>query len=97
MAIKSLAKERESLTVEVDRLNKARELVKATSIANLPADCLTDLTSSQRMKEVSQCALESALTDLKKADKGRDDLVQQIEELEQKQRRAYLRLYDRVG
>lgn len=34
---------------------------------------------------------------MKNTDKGRDDLVQQIEEMESKQKRAYLRLFERVG
>ena len=49
------------------------------------------------MKEVSENALKQALVDLKDTDKGRDDLVQQIEEMESKQKRAYLRLFERVG
>eukprot|EP00352_Strombidinopsis_acuminata_P005405 CAMPEP_0176357164 /NCGR_PEP_ID=MMETSP0126-20121128/14566_1 /TAXON_ID=141414 ORGANISM="Strombidinopsis acuminatum, Strain SPMC142" /NCGR_SAMPLE_ID=MMETSP0126 /ASSEMBLY_ACC=CAM_ASM_000229 /LENGTH=60 /DNA_ID=CAMNT_0017710631 /DNA_START=1584 /DNA_END=1766 /DNA_ORIENTATION=+ len=36
--------------------------------------------------------------DLKSHDKGaRDDLYQQIEELENKQKKAYIRLYEKVG
>ena len=35
--------------------------------------------------------------DLKSKDKGRNDLIDKIEELEERQKRAYLRLYDRVG
>jgi|LauGreDrversion4_2_1035121.scaffolds.fasta_scaffold93416_3 hypothetical protein len=35
--------------------------------------------------------------ELKSGDKGRDDLVAKIEELENRQKKAYLRLYQRVG
>jgi hypothetical protein len=49
------------------------------------------------MREVKQSALHEALIDLKNADKGRNDLISKIEELEQRQKKAYLRLYERVG
>ena len=42
-------------------------------------------------------ALHEALLDLKSSDKGRSDMVQKIEELEQRQKSAFLRLYERVG
>ena len=93
----SLQKDRESLVQEVDRLNRAKDLVAAESIANLPAACLADLSTESKMREVRESALENALSQIKKAHKGRDDLVQQIEEMEKKQKRAYLKLYDRVG
>ena len=35
--------------------------------------------------------------DLKSADKGRDDLIMKIQDLENRQKRAYLKLYDRVS
>ena len=35
--------------------------------------------------------------DLKSSDKGRSDLLKQIHDLEEKQTKAYLRLYERVG
>lgn len=35
--------------------------------------------------------------DLKSTDKGRNDMIQKIEELENRQKSAYLRLYERVG
>ena len=57
---------------------------------------MTDLTEG-KLQEVRDSALHDALLDLKKADKGRSDLVNQISDLEQKQKRAYLNLYERVS
>ena len=42
-------------------------------------------------------ALHEALMDLKAKDGARDELVFKIEELEQRQKQAYLRLYEKVG
>ena len=59
--------------------------------------CLEDLNSHDKIRDVKSSALHEALLDLKGADKGRDDMVQKIEELENRQRSAFLRLYERVG
>ncbi len=93
----ALQKDRASLVEEVERLNRAKELAASSAVANLPAACLADLSTDQKVREVRECALESALKELKKGDKGNNELIQQIEEMEKKQKRAYLRLYDRVG
>ena len=61
---------------EIERLNRATELATASSIANLPAACLADLTTDRRIREVKESALESALQQLKGTNKGKDDLVQ---------------------
>lgn len=53
--------------------------------------------TSQEIKEYKQTALHEALIDLKSADKGRDDLILKIQDLENRQKRAYLKLYERVS
>ena len=75
MALGVLAKEKQGLAAEVERLRCATELAKASAVASLPAVCFNDLTSGEKVQEVADSALERALYDLKKADKGRDDLV----------------------
>lgn len=62
----------------------------------MPAACVSDL-NEEKIREIRQSALHDALMDLKSGDKGRDDLVAKIEELENRQKKAYLRLYQRVG
>jgi len=49
------------------------------------------------MREVKQSALQDALNQLKAKDLGRNDLIDKIEDLERRQKDAYLRLYERVG
>jgi hypothetical protein len=65
------------------------------SVAKLPEACLSDL-NGQTVAEVRGSALHDALMDLKKEDKGRSDLVNQIQDIEAKQKRAYLKLFERV-
>ena len=84
MTIGALQKDRESLVEEVERLNRAKELAASSSIANLPASCLADLSTDRKVKEVRESALENALRELKKGDKGNNELLQQIEEMEKK-------------
>ena len=81
--------------MEIERLKKVQNV--GDSVARLPEACLEDLTSAPKIKEAKASALHDALMDLKSKDKGRNDLIDKIEELEERQKRAYLRLYDRVG
>jgi archaellum component FlaC len=67
------------------------------SVAKLPTACVDSLTNSDQIKEVKQSALHAALLDLRNADKSRDDLLNKIESLEARQKKAYLSLYERVG
>lgn len=66
-------------------------------MAKLPAACVEDLTNFERIEDVKSSALHEALMDLKAKDGARDELVFKIEELEQRQKQAYLRLYEKVG
>ena len=95
LTIQGLEKKQADLETEVDRLKKVKNL--GESVARLPPDAVADLTSTTKIKEAKASALHDALMDLKSKDKGRNDLIDKIEELEERQKRAYLRLYDRVG
>ena len=53
------------------------------SVVRLPTACVENLSDYQ-MQEIKQTALHDALMDLKGADKGRSDLIQKIEDLEQR-------------
>jgi hypothetical protein len=78
--------------MEIERLHRADSLA-----ANLPYSCVEDLTSADRIRHVKQSALQDALNKLKDSDKDRNELIDKIEELEQRQKAAYLRLYEKVG
>jgi len=65
-------------------------------VTRLPPACVESL-SYQTAKEVKQTALHEALIDLKTADKGRSDLILKIEDMENRQKKAYLKLYERVS
>ena len=81
--------------MEVERLQRIKEIEDIQ--AELPNACVEDLTSHNRMVEVKASALQHALNKLKDGSQGRDELIQKIEELEERQKKAYLRLYERVG
>jgi hypothetical protein len=66
-------------------------------VGDLPHTCVEDLISEERMRHVKQSALQEALSQLKSHDKDRNQLIDKIEELEQRQKSAYLRLYEKVG
>ena len=95
LTIQGLEKQQTDLDAEVDRLKKVKNI--GESVARLPEVCLADLTSPSKIKDAKSSALHDALMDLKSKDKGRNDLIDKIEEIEERQKRAYLRLYDRVG
>ena len=82
MTIQSLEKAQVRLEVEIERLRKIQDV--GESVARLPSVCVDDLTTSEKVKEVKASALHEALMDLKSKDKGRNDLIQQIEEMEAK-------------
>ena len=46
--------------------------------------CLEDLNSHDKIRDVKSSALHEALMDLKSEDKGRNELIQKIEEMEQR-------------
>ena len=95
LTIQGLEKEQSSLREEIERLKRAQNL--ESGVARLPMACLEDLNSHDKIKDVKSSALHEALMDLKSEDKGRNELIQKIEEMEMRQKGAYLRLYERVG
>lgn len=95
MVVDGLEKRQVEAEIEIERLQRSREL--GDFIGDLPQTCVEDLVSEERMRHVKQSALKEALDNLKNSDKSRDQLIDKIEELEQRQRSAYLRLYEKVG
>lgn len=80
---------------EIVRLSQIQKLV-SESVSRLPAACVADL-NEQEVKEAKEDALHQALISLQSADKSRDQLLTKIEDLENRQKRAYLKLYERVA
>ena len=95
LTIQGLEKQEGGLREEIERLKRTQNL--ESGIARLPTACLEDLNTHDKIRDVKSTALHEALMDLKSTDKGRNDMVQKIEELENRQKAAYLRLYERVG
>ena len=95
LTIQGLEKQEGSLREEIERLKRTQNL--ESHVARLPMACLEDLNTHDKIRQVKSSALHEALMDLKSKDKGRNDMIQKIEELEQRQKTAYLRLYERVG
>ena len=82
LTIQGLEKQQIQFEQEIERLNKVKNI--GESVARLPAPCLDDLTSTSKIKEAKSSALHDALMDLKSKDKGRNDLIHKIEELEER-------------
>lgn len=95
LTIQGLEKQEGGLREEIERLKRTQNL--ESGIARLPTACLEDLNSHDKIRDVKASALHEAIMDLKNSDKGRNDMIQKIEELENRQKAAYIRLYDRVG
>ena len=84
LTIQGLEKQEGGLREEIERLKRTQNL--ESSIARLPTACLEDLNTHDKIREVKSTALHEALLDLKSSDKGRNDMIQKIEELEQRQK-----------
>ena len=95
LTIQGLEKQESSMREEIERLKRTQKL--SSEVSRLPAACVEDLNTFDKIKDCKSSALHEALLDLRSGDKGRDDMIQKIEELEQRQKNAYLRLYERVG
>ena len=80
LTIQGMEKQERSLREEIERLKRTQNL--ESGIARLPTACLEDLNSQDKIHEVKSSALHEALMDLKSKDKGRNDMIQKIEELE---------------
>ena len=82
-----------SLTQEISRLKKCKDL--SESIARLPSACLDDLTSDKQIEDARSSALKEALDQMKGSEF--DKVTKEIEDMQNKQKRAYVRLYEQVG
>ena len=82
LTIQGLEKNEGGLREEIERLKRTQNL--ESGIARLPSACLEDLNTHDKIRDVNSSALHEALMDLKSADKGRNDMIQKIEELEQR-------------
>jgi hypothetical protein len=82
-----------AMSKEMERLEKVKDL--GESIARLPSACLEDIKTQDEVDKAKASALHSAL------DKARGDdysaLVKDIDDIQNKSKRAYVRLYERVG
>ena len=92
MTIQGLERRQVELEMEIERLHRADSLAN-----DLPYACVDDLISEERIRHVKHSALQDALNKLKDQDKDRNSLIDKIEDLEQRQKSAYLRLYEKVG
>jgi len=93
MTQRSMAQQMMSLTEEIERLRKAKDV--GESIMRLPMVCLEDMKTEDDIRQVKQTALHSALDELR--GKDYDNLVKDIEDIQNKSKRAYVRLYEKVG
>lgn len=93
LTIKSLSQQIVSMTQEISRLKKCKDL--SESIARLPSACLDDLTSDRQMEDARTSALQEALEQMKGSEF--DKVTKEIEDIQNKSKRAYVRLYEQVG
>lgn len=81
------------MTEEIDRLKKVNKL--SESIVNLPSVCVDKLKTEDDIRQARETALSAALDGMR--GKDYDILVKEIDEMQNKQKRAYTRLYEKVG
>jgi predicted nuclease with TOPRIM domain len=81
------------LSSEVERLKKIEGLNE--SIARLPNVCLQDISSEKEAERAKSSALHQALDKVR--GKEFDDVVKEIDDLQDKSKNAYIRLYEKVG
>ena len=93
MIIEGLERRQVDQLVEIERLQRNQDL----GVEDLQHACIDDLVSQERIRHVKQSALAEALNQLKDKDKDRNSLLDEIDKLQQKQKNAYLRLYEKVG
>jgi len=93
MTVKQLADKITQMGNEIERLEKVKGI--GESISRLPAACLDDIRTQDHVREAKESAIHQALDEAR--GKGYDAITKEIEEMENKQKRAYVRLYERVG
>ena len=79
ITMQTLERKIEEQAQEIARLRSVQNF--GESVARLPIACVENLTE-EKVKMFKENALHDALMDLKSADKGRNDLILQIEDLE---------------
>ena len=93
MTQKQLISQNQTLTEEIERLQKVKGI--SESLSRLPSACLENMNSAEEIKLAKESALHSALDDVR--GKDYDKLVKDIEDIQNKSKRAYVRLYEKVG
>lgn len=78
---------------EMNRLEKVRDI--SESIARLPSVCIDDIKTQDEVQKARDSALHQALERVKGDEYS--NLVNEIDQIQDKSRRAYLRLYEKVG
>ena len=78
---------------ELERLRKVNTL--AGSIGRLPSECLSDLKTEKELREAKHLALKQAMKDL--PDKTDEKLVKEVDDMAERSKAAYIKLYERVG
>ena len=82
-----------SMTKEMRRLEKVKDI--GESIARLPSACLDDIKTEEEVQRAKASALHSALDQARGSDYSK--LVKEIDDIQNKSKRAYVRLYEKVG
>jgi hypothetical protein len=77
MTQRSMAQQMMTLTEEIERLRKAKDV--GESIMRLPMACLEDIKTDDDIRKVKETALHSALDELR--GKDYDNLVKDIEDI----------------
>lgn len=88
-----MAQKINTLTAEIERLQKVKNL--GESIARLPSACLENMNTADEVQEAKDSALHQALEAMRGNDY--DKMVSEIEDIQAKSKRAYVRLYEKVG
>lgn len=88
-----LASRAQNLAEEVDRLRKCKDI--SESIVRLPQVCIDDIKNEGDIRKAKETALGEALK--KTRGKDYDNLLDEIETIEDKSKRAYVRLYEKCG
>ena len=93
MTQRSMSQQMLTLTQEIERLQKVKGI--SESMMRLPMASLEDINTEKDILKVKESALHSALDQLR--GKEYDAMVKDIDEIQNKSKRAYVRLYENVG
>ena len=93
MAQRQLVEQMAAMSKEMQRLEKVKDI--GESIARLPSACLQDIKTHDEVQNAKAKALHSALDQVRGKDYS--NLVKDIDDIQNKSKRAYVRLYEKVG